>query len=63
MQTFNEINLNKDLNKALAELGFIKPTPIQAKTIPILMDSDQDMIGSAQTGTGKQQLLVCHLST
>ena len=49
MQTFNEINLNKDLNKALAELGFIKPTPIQAKTIPILMDSDQDMIGSAQT--------------
>ena len=53
MQTFNEINLNKDLNKALAELGFIKPTPIQAKTIPILMDSDQDMIGSAQTGTGK----------
>ena len=53
MQTFNEINLNKDLNKALEELGFIKPTPIQAKTIPILMDSDQDMIGSAQTGTGK----------
>ena len=53
MQTFNEINLNKDLNKAIAELGFIKPTPIQAKTIPILMDSDQDMIGSAQTGTGK----------
>ena len=53
MQTFNEINLNKDLNKALAELGFIKPTPIQAKTIPILMESDQDMIGSAQTGTGK----------
>ena len=62
MQTFNEINLNKDLNKALAELGFIKPTPIQAKTIPILMDSDQDMMALPKQELGKQQLLVCHLS-
>ena len=53
MQTFDEINLNKQINKALIELGFIKPTPIQAKTIPLLMDSSRDLIGSAQTGTGK----------
>ena len=31
MQTFDEINLNKQINKALIELGFIKPTPIQAR--------------------------------
>ena len=53
MQTFDEINLNKQINKALIELGFVKPTPIQAKTIPLLMDSSRDLIGSAQTGTGK----------
>ena len=53
MQTFLDVKLNKDITKALNELGFIKPTPIQSKTIPLLMDSDQDLIGSAQTGTGK----------
>ena len=53
MQTFDEINLNKQISKALIELGFVKPTPIQAKTIPLLMDSNKDLIGSAQTGTGK----------
>ena len=53
MQNFLDINLNKDITKALNELGFIKPTPIQSKTIPLLMDSDRDLIGSAQTGTGK----------
>ena len=53
MQTFLDVKLNKDITKALSELGFIKPTPIQSKTIPLLMDSNQDLIGSAQTGTGK----------
>ena len=53
MQTFLDVKLNKDITKALNELGFIKPTPIQSKTIPLLMESDQDLIGSAQTGTGK----------
>ena len=53
MQNFLDIKLNKDITKALNELGFIKPTPIQSKTIPLLMDSDRDLIGSAQTGTGK----------
>ena len=53
MQNFLEINLKKDITKALNELGYITPTPIQSKTIPLLMDSDQDLIGAAQTGTGK----------
>ncbi|MDA9594305.1 DEAD/DEAH box helicase [bacterium] len=53
METFNDIKLSKQITKSLSELGFIKPTPIQAKTIPLLMDSNNDLIGSAQTGTGK----------
>ena len=53
METFNDIKLSKQIAKSLNELGFVKPTPIQAKTIPLLMDSNNDLIGSAQTGTGK----------
>ncbi len=53
METFNDIKLSKQITKSLSELGFVKPTPIQAKTIPLLMDSNNDLIGSAQTGTGK----------
>ncbi|MFL2989359.1 MAG: DEAD/DEAH box helicase [Candidatus Neomarinimicrobiota bacterium] len=53
METFNDIKLSKQITKSLIELGFVKPTPIQAKTIPLLMDSNNDLIGSAQTGTGK----------
>ncbi len=53
MQNFLEIKLKNDITKALNELGFITPTPIQSKTIPLLMNSDQDLIGAAQTGTGK----------
>ena len=57
METFNDIKLSKQITKSLNELGFVKPTPIQAKTIPLLMDSNKDLIGSAQTGTGKPLLL------
>ncbi|MBT7377042.1 MAG: DEAD/DEAH box helicase [Candidatus Marinimicrobia bacterium] len=53
MKTFNDIGLNKEILKALGEMGFEKPTPIQAKAIPHLMSSNQDIIASAQTGTGK----------
>ena len=53
METFNDIKISKQITKSLNELGFVKPTPIQAKTIPLLMDSNNDLIGSAQTGTGK----------
>lgn len=53
MKTFNEIGLNEQLLKSLKEMGFKIPTPIQAKAIPHLMSSNQDIIASAQTGTGK----------
>ena len=52
MSTFNDLNLSKQLLKALAEIGFETPTPIQEKAFPIIM-SGKDAIGIAQTGTGK----------
>ena len=52
--TFEEIGIQKDILKAITELGFETPTPIQAQTIPhLLQQSGQDLLGFAQTGTGK----------
>ena len=53
MKKFSDIKLNENIAKSLDELGFISPTPIQSKTIPLLLDTKQDLIGAAQTGTGK----------
>ena len=53
MNTFAETGLSDGLLKAVEELGFEKPTPIQSKTIPHLLTSNQDMMAFAQTGTGK----------
>lgn len=50
---FTELPLKTDLLKAVHELGFEQPTPIQEKTIPAILDSPRDLIGLAQTGTGK----------
>ncbi|MBN2166353.1 MAG: DEAD/DEAH box helicase [Marinilabiliaceae bacterium] len=52
MNSFNELNLPKQLFRAIEDLGFIKPTPIQAKTYSIIL-SGRDIVGIAQTGTGK----------
>ena len=53
MNTFENTGLGENILKAIAGLGFEKTTPIQESTIPILMTSDQDIIATAQTGTGK----------
>ena len=52
MNTFENTGLGENILKAIASLGFEKMTPIQESTIPILMTSDQDIIATAQTGTG-----------
>lgn len=49
---FEDLNLNKPLLSALADLEYVNPTPIQAQAFPIIM-SGRDVIGVAQTGTGK----------
>ena len=52
-ESFLNFSLKSELLKSINELGFNSPTPIQSKVIPHLMSSDQDLIASAQTGTGK----------
>ncbi len=49
---FQELNINKPLLNAIADMGFNHPTPIQEKAFPIIM-SGRDVVGVAQTGTGK----------
>jgi len=51
--TFSEIGLNKDLLKAITDLGFDNPTPIQKEAIPFVLSEETDLIALAQTGTGK----------
>jgi ATP-dependent RNA helicase DeaD len=53
MTTFKELGVRDDLVKGLKELGIKTPTEIQAIVIPILLDSKTDLVGLAQTGTGK----------
>ncbi len=50
--SFNELGLDEQIARAVSELGFETATPIQAKAIPVLL-SGRDLIGQAQTGTGK----------
>jgi len=52
MTTFAELGLSKPVLDALEHLGYKQPTPIQEETIPLLLQG-RDVIGQAQTGTGK----------
>ena len=52
MTTFKELNLNAPLLNALDDLGYVHPTTIQEKAFPVAM-SGRDVVGIAQTGTGK----------
>src|SRR6476620_12357522 len=53
MALFEELGLQENLLKAIGELGYTQPTPIQEKAIPVLLSGTKDLIGLAQTGTGK----------
>lgn len=50
--TFESLNLSSEINRAVSEMGFEEPSPIQAQSIPLLLKG-KDVIGQAQTGTGK----------
>ncbi|MFT6214645.1 MAG: ATP-dependent RNA helicase RhlE [Roseivirga sp.] len=52
MQSFDQLNLSNSLRNAIEDLGFEKPTPIQAESFPVIL-AGRDMVGIAQTGTGK----------
>ncbi len=53
MQKFQDLGLDAAILDALAKKGFSEPTPIQERVIPILLDRSKDVVGQAQTGTGK----------
>lgn len=53
MNEFEQLGLSKETIEALEKKGYTKPTPIQERTIPILLKGEHDVIGQAQTGTGK----------
>ena len=52
MTEFSKYNLSETLNKSLKNINFKNPTPIQDKSIPLILEGN-DILGSAQTGTGK----------
>lgn len=52
MSTFQDFNLSKQLQNAIDDLGFTEPTPIQKESFSVIL-SGKDVVGIAQTGTGK----------
>ncbi|MDB4583804.1 DEAD/DEAH box helicase [Draconibacterium sp.] len=53
MTLFKEMGLSTEIQSAIEEMGFEQPTPVQEQTIPFLLESTQDVVSLAQTGTGK----------
>lgn len=53
MSNFDNLGLSEDRLAVLRSKGFEKPTPIQEKTIPAIINGSKDVVGQAQTGTGK----------
>ena len=51
--TFADLGIRNDLLQGISDLGFERPMPIQEQVIPYLLDSNRDVVGLAQTGTGK----------
>ena len=53
MKRFDEFGFSPEILQSIKDLGFEHPMPIQEKAIPLALDTDRDIIGLAQTGTGK----------
>ena len=53
MNRFEELGISANVVKAITELGFENPTPIQEQAIPVILNQRKDLVALAQTGTGK----------
>ncbi len=53
MKTFEELNISPEIRKAINEMGFENPMPVQEEVIPFMLGKKNDVIALAQTGTGK----------
>jgi len=58
MKNFTNLGINIDLQEILKKHGIVEPTPIQAQVIPALLEG-RDLVGQAQTGTGKTLPFFC----
>jgi len=53
LKTFEELGVSEGIRKAIEEMGFVQPMPVQEEVIPYLLGNKNDVIALAQTGTGK----------
>jgi ATP-dependent RNA helicase DeaD len=53
LKTFEELGVSEEIRRAITELGFTEPMPVQEQVIPYLLGTGNDVVGLAQTGTGK----------
>ncbi|MBO4550565.1 MAG: DEAD/DEAH box helicase, partial [Bacteroidaceae bacterium] len=53
MKTFEELGVCEEIRRAIGEMGFVQPMPVQEEVIPFLTEGRRDVIALAQTGTGK----------
>ena len=53
MKTFEELGVCEEIRRAIEEMGFAEPMPVQEEVIPYLLGNQNDVIALAQTGTGK----------
>lgn len=51
--TFEELGVSESLRRAISEIGFVEPMPVQEQVIPYLLGNENDVVALAQTGTGK----------
>jgi ATP-dependent RNA helicase RhlE len=58
VMSFDSLGLNPDILRAVAEQGYVEPTPIQQQAIPAVLQG-RDLMASAQTGTGKTAGFTC----
>ena len=62
MKTFEELGVSEEIRRAIEELGFEHPMPVQEKVIPYLLGNGNDVIALAQTVRAKRQLSEFHCS-
>ena len=58
---FKDLGLHPDILSGISEIGFETPSPIQAAVIPYVLNNQDDIVGLAQTGTGKTAAFGLHL--
>ena len=66
MKTFEELGVSPEIRRAIEEMGYEQPMPVQEEVIPYLLGENNDVVALAQTGTGKtaafQRKRRCRLS-